>query len=525
MADPNAGSLGVKDGDEAITLAPYSCTSEEKTVSLEKDCLVVVRKVLDSGWVYVVAVNNESKAGYFPGAYLKKVDPNKPPSPAVKAAPLPEPISPKRPSHVGKPVPPVPTQPHASPSSGVPKPKTPSRALPPSPGDRDTPPHVAPRGGSVAAPLPPSSGEEGKEGNVGLAEFVGEANNRFQDYVMMMSRLTNKYKVSLEAQTKLMDANNDLAICVHEFGKKLASTLEEDSGEEKLGTCMMKISEVLMAQERLKSRQRAAEQEMMQHFMDFLKVSAPRIRSQKNTFDIAQQEYLDSSLRLREMGMKSKTKLENIKEGEKEKAEKKSNYHNMTLSLLETLGASAHQENATLLSLFSKWLESASDVAGESSQELARDVTHTRMWKEGAETEKRFSFFFFLFFFSISPPSYPFPPSSLIAQEKGKFSDLLGKPDTKNAPGVTLLGAHPSFSMRSTQDPVQKLLDRLIRNEKKYVHTIVSTQVFFFSIFFFFLFPLPSSSHLLFSHSRTSTLPNSKKTPPSYPPKMNEKFS
>ena len=406
--DPAAGSLGVKDGDEAITLAPYSCTSEEKTVSLEKDCLVLVRKVLDSGWVYVVAVNNESKAGYFPGAYLKKVEKEPAPAPAPvpapapapvpapvpapaqpkpvvspKTAPLPEPISPKRSnSGIAKPLQ------HQSSAGVIPKGKaaTQSRALPPSPRDSN-------------AALPTVGGGEEKVG-AQMAEYVGEANNRFQDYVMMMSRLTNKYKTSLEAQTKLMDANNDLAICLHEFGKKLAATLDDESaGEEKLGTCMMKVSEVLMAQERLKSRQRAVEQEMMQHFMDFLKVSAPRIRSQKDTFDKAQQQYLDASVRLREMGMSKKTKLENIKDGEKQKAITKQNYHQMTVSLLETLGASAHEENAALLDSFSKWLESTTEVAADASAELQRDVGHTMVWREVAKEEKRFFFFFFFFFF------------------------------------------------------------------------------------------------------------------------------
>jgi hypothetical protein len=500
------------DGDYAITLAPYACAAEEKTISLAKDVIVVVRKVLDSGWVYVVVLQEPQRAGYFPVSYLKKITKEEAlaataPPPVTTAAP-PLPSLPPAATDSPKPIPspvdaaksPVAA---ASPRADVPPPMVPrkeSAARPPlspvvsqSSGtfSRPAPVHVASTLGGTPAALPPVPGSPSVShpsqlnkatpiqsrtnaapspaaaaggapsskdiSHLALGEAVANVNSRFQDYVMYQSRLINKFRTSLEAQTTLMDANNDLAICIHEFGKKLAGDDCQTVGEGNLGACMMKISEVLLNLERLKCQQRTLEQEVVQHFLDFVNVSAPNIRKQKNSFDAAQQEYLDASLRLREMGMKAKVKLENVKQAETEKAEKKTVYHSTTASLLENLKILLHEENATLLSHFSNWMDTLNETTQSTQRNLNRDMTFVRMWKDAAATESQLKF-----------------------EEKGKAALLL-----QNFEGETsslkeqliMLSSKSNMPMKSVGgDPVQKLLDSLVRDERKYVHRIAAIQ-------------------------------------------------
>tara|TARA_R110002050_G_scaffold179297_1_gene312708 strand:+ start:282 stop:530 length:249 start_codon:yes stop_codon:yes gene_type:complete len=67
------------------------------------------------------------------------------------------------------------------------------------------------------------------ESGAGLTEQVSSATSRFQDYTLFESRLKSKYLASLEAQRALQDANNDLAICIQEYGKKFSQSEETQS--------------------------------------------------------------------------------------------------------------------------------------------------------------------------------------------------------------------------------------------------------------------------------------------------------
>jgi len=502
MENPASGQVAVADGDLAITLAQYACSAEDKTVSLEKDTVVTIRKVLDSGWVYVIAQGGEpARAGYFPGAYLKKItkeeavaigkqaaQPNPPsvaplPAPIVTPKPSPPPSRPVPSPHQS--TPPVTAQQQTpSPTAPIARAQSPSASnLAKSAGLQKSskiksiqagkglqsseslrvPDHrpISPKGGSAIADsslrerastlaAPTATRETGTS----LGESVADANSRFQDYVVFQSRLINKYKTSLEAQTNLMDANNQMAICIHEFGKKLAGSSQDD-GDANLGTCMMKISEVLMAQERLKSQQRAAEQEMVQHFLDFVNITAPEVRSQKYKFDQAQQEYLDASLRLREMGMKSKVKLENVKVAETEKAEKKTAYHNITVNLLDNLKVTLHDENAALLGQYAKWMDALKEANETANRNLNRDMMFVGLWRRAiGELGK------------------------MKEQQKKDSQDLMKSLNSDcESSSVVLLGPKAKATpLKTVQDPVQKLLDILIRDERKYVHRVAAIQ-------------------------------------------------